>query len=494
MTRLPCIIANMLNASPTTPARCTNDSRLSLLRAAFAILGLFLLVQFVLGAMGIQRGVRANIWWWTALSTLAAERGFFNVWTPYPPLFTLLHYGLVKGFGGPTDLLARYFFEGDRGPEAVAAYEVTLASMKGIWACFQAAFLAGHAALVYALARAGLRPREATLSAVAFVLFNLSWCSQIVIGVTCDQFDYIPSFFFLLGLLWLSRGRVEASALAAAAGVLTKIYPGLLIPLAWASLKTARRGALYTGVCAGACLIAVTPFLRVNPDIFMATYQWSASRPGWESVWSYDSAQPERKPFPPMPVPAAMVGLFDSPVPNVVLVLDDGQSLPGREVREQAGHVTLEFWNGERIEVERRRVKAVLQPRSVERKDRMLMAATLAALLAAAWFFRRAIRCPSGLLRGALLFVLILLFFSKGVSSYFLLWFFPLLFVVYRPLAACGLFSLFLVAGNLEFVGGLKELPYYWPSIFLRQVLFAALAADQAIALYRLTEKVDGHL
>ncbi|MDP6356037.1 MAG: hypothetical protein QF473_13080, partial [Planctomycetota bacterium] len=74
-------------------------------------------------AMGAIPGSQANVWWWTALSTLADRNGFFNVWTPYPPVFTIGHYVATKLFAGDTEVLARYFFEGDRSLDVVAAYD-----------------------------------------------------------------------------------------------------------------------------------------------------------------------------------------------------------------------------------------------------------------------------------------------------------------------------------------------------------------------------------
>jgi len=439
-----------------------------------AAIGLFVLLQLALWALGLEPSGRENVWWWTALSTLAAERGFFNVWTPYPPLFAILHYVLVKLFGADTGLLAQYFFEGVRSAEAVAAYDQTFATMKAVWVVFNAVFLLGQAALIYRLAQWRLSTQGSLFAAGAFVLFNLSWQSKIVIGLACDQFDYFPGFFFLLGLLLLIEGRATGSALAAGVGAMVKIYPGLLVPLAWANLGTARRALIYTAIVGAVCLAVAGPFLYVNPDIFLATYQSTGSRPGWESVWVYPN-----KAWPHMPTPPYMVGQFDIPIPEVVVSLGDNREFMGNIIGEDGTRLSLELLNGEREEIPKADILHIQWMRAVSVTYRVLVLVTLAVLLASAWLFREALRRREGLLRGALLSVLILLFFSKGISSYFLLWFFPFLFVLYPPLPACGMFSLFLLAGNLEFVGGPPEWPCYWVSIFLRQALLLTLAIDQ---------------
>jgi hypothetical protein len=433
-----------------------------------------ILLQLALWAMGAQPGARANIWWWTALSTLAAERGFFNVWTPYPPVFAVCHYWMVKVFGADTGLLARHFFEGDHGAEAVAAYDQTFATMKLVWSVFNAAFLAGQAILIHRMARWRLSRQESLLAAGAFVLFNLSWRSQIVIGLACDQFDYLPSFLFLLGIVLLVEGRPTDSALAIGIGAMAKVYPGLLVPLAWSHLGTIRRSLRYTATVLAVCLVIAAPFLYVNPAVFLATYQSTGSRPGWESVWTFPD-----KAFPHMPAPQSMVGQFDTPIPEVAVFLKNGQHFSGSVMEEDDQRFVLELPDGEQAKISKMDILYVRWMRAVELKYRILMLVTLMALLALAWVFRKALQQRESLLRGAFLSVLVMLFFSKGISSYFLLWFFPFLFILYRPLAACVLFSLFLLVGNLEFVGGAPDWPCYWPSIFLRQALLLAVALDQ---------------
>ncbi len=446
------------------------------------IVALFALLQFVLWAMGAIPGSQANVWWWTALSTLADRNGFFNVWTPYPPVFTIGHYVATKLFASDTEVLARYFFEGDRNVDVVAAYDHSFVVMKRVWMVFNAVFIAAQAWLVYRLHSSAGTPRqlnetsnkyEALLAAGAFVLFNLTWRSQIVIGLGCDQFDYFPSFFYLLGLWLLVEGKPRGAAAITAVGALIKIYPGLLVPLAWAKEGQPKRAAIYTAIVVVLCLAAAAPFLFVNADIFMTTYQWSGTRPGWESVWIY----PE-KAFPPMPVPGTMVGLFDTRMPEVIVTTRDGRKIPGRIVDSDSDSLRFEYLNGEQADIPRAAVADVINMRYVDAKYRILMLVTIAVLLGLTWYFRRALQTKEGLIRGALLYVLVLIFFSKGISSYFILWFFPFFFILYRPLVACLMFAAFLLVGNAEFMGG-EDLPLFWPSIFVRQAMILAVMVEQ---------------
>jgi hypothetical protein len=475
-----------------------NHQPLTILR----IVALFALLQVVLWAIGALPGSQANVWWWTALSTLADRNGFFNVWTPYPPVFTIFHYVVTKLFVGDTEVLARYFFEGDSSADAVAAYQHSFVVMKRVWVVFNAVFIAAQGWLVYRLVQllqeSGIRDQDSEerrdsedshtptlphshtptpvsplLAAGAFVLFNLTWRSQIVIGLGCDQFDYFPSFFYLLGLWLLVENKPRGAAVITAVGALIKIYPGLLVPLAWAKEGQPKRAVIYTIIVVVLCLAAAAPFLFVNADIFMTTYQWSGTRPGWESVWIY----PE-KAFPPMPVPGTMVGLFDTRMPEVVVTTKDGRKILGRIVGSGNESLLFEYLNGEQAKIPRAVVADVINMRHVDAKYRILMLVTIAVLLGLTWYFRRALQTKEGFIRGALLYVLVLIFFSKGISSYFILWFFPFFFILYRPLVACLMFSAFLLVGNAEFMGG-GDLPLFWPSIFVRQAMILAVMVEQ---------------
>ena len=91
--------------------------------------------------------------------------------------------------------------------------------------------------------------------------------------------------------------------------------------------------------------------------------------------------------------------------------------------------------------------------------------------------------------------LLILLIFSKGVSSYYMFWIFPLLFVVYDPLPAFALCALFLVIGNLEFLHASFHPSTYWASIFARHTLFVGLLLHQIlreVRTARLETQVEG--
>jgi hypothetical protein len=158
------------------------------------ILAIFALLQGLLWVLHTSPVSRPNIEWWTAISTLASDRGFFNVWTPYPPLFPTLHYALFHAVGADPGTLAAHFFRGDPSGQTAAAQAVS--TLRVVWIVLNALLLAGQSFLIYHIARPN-RPRpDALLAASAFALFHLTWPHRMSIGITADQFDALPNFFF----------------------------------------------------------------------------------------------------------------------------------------------------------------------------------------------------------------------------------------------------------------------------------------------------------
>ncbi|MBI5480353.1 MAG: hypothetical protein HY906_15930 [Deltaproteobacteria bacterium] len=414
-----------------------------------AVIGLWAALQgtIVLCTRGTARPSVTNVDWWVALSTLHVKRGFFEVWTPYPPVFPALHYAVVGAAArGRVDALHAYFFAGDRSRPAVRAAWITVPFVHDLWGLANLALMAAIALAVARLARA-VGGGPGWLAGSAWALLQVAPFGLVRIGPWFDQFDYLPALLLLLGLGWLGAARPVRAGVATAIGVLTKAFPGVLIPMGLAALGRARA----LSFCAAGAITAavlVAPFLLARPAVFTSTYRWSADRGGWESVW----IAPERR-MPPMPMPPAMGQLF-------------GQPLPQAEVRAADG-------------------VANRQPGPRSRpplRERLVSLAGLAAIVLAAVLLRRGFGTPAGLARGTLLCLTLLLFFSTGVSSYYFVWLLPLLFVVHRPVTAAALSAAFLLAANLELVG-YPALPWYWWSLGARQLLFLGVIVAQVWAL-----------
>jgi len=74
--------------------------------------------------------------------------------------------------------------------------------------------------------------------------------------------------------------------------------------------------------------------------------------------------------------------------------------------------------------------------------------------------------------------LLVLLIFSKGISSYFMFWVFPSLFIICRPVSAFLICMALLLVGHIEFAGGTIQPSTYWVSIFGRHLIFLGLLIE----------------
>jgi hypothetical protein len=419
--------------------------------ALLVVVGVWVALQgaIVLCTRGTPRPTVTNVDWWIALSTLHVKRGFFEVWTPYPPVFPAIHYAVVGAAArGRVDALHAYFFAGDRSRPAVRAAWITIPFVHDLWGLANLGLIAALALAVARLARAaGGAP--GWLAGGGWALLQIAPFGLVRIGPWFDQFDYLPSLLLLLGLGWLGAQRPVGAGVATALGVLTKAFPGVLLPMGLAALGRVR-ALKFAAAIAVTAAVLVAPFLLIRPAVFASTYRWSGERRGWESVWIY----PERR-MPPMPMPPAMGHLF-------------GQALPRAAVGPAAPAAASQATP----------VAAARPPL----RERLVSLAGLAAIVLAALLLRRGFGTLTGLCRGTLLCLTLLLFFSTGISSYYFVWLLPLLFVVHRPVVAAALSAAFLLCANLELVG-YPTLPWYWWSLGARQLLFLGIIVAQVRAL-----------
>lgn len=380
-----------------------------------------------------------NVKWWLALGTLMAREGPLVVWTPYPPVFPLAHLELYQAMGFDADMLWRHFFLRDADVAELASAAIRRAQW--LWSGMNAVLLGVIGALIASLAAATRGRAQALLAGAAYLLMSQSYASRILTGIVSDQFDYLPCVFLLAALLALVREAPGPSAVAAAVGTATKLFPVVLAPIAWLRLRSWRARAWYAGAFGVASAALWLPLACAGQRPVLSFLRFTGARGAWESVWLYPSMR-----LPPWPPSSEMRGLFDVPYPP-----------PG--VAEHVGSA----------------LRPAMGP--------LLGLATIAALLVLFALARRRLQAPMETVRCALLALLVTLFFAKGFSSYFVQWFFPLLFVVYRAEVAASWVAAFLVVGNLEFVGDPATWPMYWPSLFLRHGLLFGLAGHQWLCL-----------
>lgn len=355
------------------------------------MIGLFILLQWLLGHFARVDHTYGNVRWYFGVATRMHDKGFFNVWTPYPPVFPALLYLA-------TSVLTTY------------------SGFLLFWKCLNVTLVAGIAVCIYLMLRARDSHR-ALFAATGYVLINATWKSHLTIGFFFDQFEYFPIVLVMLSLYLLMRRRVYWSAVVVGIGAMAKLFPAVILLVALFSLK-GKQKIRYAAVFALTCIAVVSPYLIGGTQPLRSWLAFSSGRGGWETVWTYPKIK-----FPPIPNP----DLLAIPVTTEVRPY-------GWLVWLTAGLMLVYLWWQRHTE------------------SRMLLA------------------------RKTLCLLLLLLIFSKGVSSYFIFWIFPLVFVCYPPIAAFALCVLFLLNANIEFF-----VDTFWISIWTRHALFVALLVHQAI-------------
>lgn len=180
---------------------------------------------------------------------------FVDYWVEFPPVFSFLSAVLARAAGGQQHVYDYLLF-----------FLLTLADCGSLY--LFARLVARLHALPGALARAGVY-------LLALVTLAYSWW----------YFDALAVFFLLLSAALILNDRPLAAGLATAAGILTKLFPGLALVLAWRRWPLRRLVTL-----AAASLLPVLLvwglLLALSPRFAFASLRSQASKGSWETVWA----------------------------------------------------------------------------------------------------------------------------------------------------------------------------------------------------------------
>ena len=151
-------------------------------------------------------------------------------------------------------------------------------------------FEIGNFFLILQLARR-LFDKASTISRVLWLYAGLFPPVYAMLGF----FDAIALFFLLLALELLLRDRRMLSAVAVGVGIMVKLMPGLILPVAarklWYEYRENGKEAaieigLYVVVCGITIIVLLAPFLYYGPEWLMASARSMMGRSSWETVWA----------------------------------------------------------------------------------------------------------------------------------------------------------------------------------------------------------------
>jgi hypothetical protein len=187
---------------------------------------------------------------------------FVNYWSEYPPLFAWSIIGLYRlSVLLPAWIDQRLWFS------LIMQLVMTL-------------FDLGSVILVYAIAQRFSPRSRATRAAALFA------ASFILAYGASGWYEPVPLFFLLLTLYLTLRDRYAWSAVTAAIGLMTKIVPILIVPIALQRLNGWRRRAGYLALITTLSIGLLLPFIITGKDYVLAFVRATLNRPSWLSIWA----------------------------------------------------------------------------------------------------------------------------------------------------------------------------------------------------------------
>ncbi len=194
-----------------------------------------------------------------------SDHGYYplvNQWIEYPPVFPWLSVGLYK--------LASVFANGSL--KFVVFYGL-LGFVFVISECGILVFIYKIGIIIYT-------PQKAVLASFIFGITSLP--TYIIYG----WFDPIAAFFLFWGLERLLAKHYHQSALAAALGGLTKLFPLLLIVVGFKIIPSIKQKFVYIFL---ALILTISPFAVfafINPDAVTASLRWLLNKSTYETIWA----------------------------------------------------------------------------------------------------------------------------------------------------------------------------------------------------------------
>lgn len=180
---------------------------------------------------------------------------FLEFWTEFPPVFPFL---------------SRFIYIIASGREQAYVYLLV-----GIFTFVQAATLSVFIRITEMIYPEHNQEWRAALHFAGTVGLFYGWA----------YFDSLAVLFFMLGISWLLRKHSLKTALAVAAGGLTKWFPLIIIPAIW-KLWSWKKAVQITAVLLSILLIFWGALYFLAPDFTLVSLRSQANKGSWETIWA----------------------------------------------------------------------------------------------------------------------------------------------------------------------------------------------------------------
>jgi hypothetical protein len=213
-----------------------------------------------------SRGKFGYLEWLTQVTTLAATRGLWNIWTPYPQGTQALIVG-IQALASALGALA--------GSDVWTSYTFFRLG-------FEVMFLVGPAVACVWLVAAAARPFGRSTATIAALTLALSFGVVYYGAATVYVTDLLPVALTVVAVLAVLRGRVLLAGVAIGLGAALKLFP-LLLLLPLLVLLPRRSGLRVCAAAAVVLALVLGPFAVLNWTMFASPFNWQSSRPPWET-------------------------------------------------------------------------------------------------------------------------------------------------------------------------------------------------------------------
>ena len=181
---------------------------------------------------------------------------FFNYWIEYPPLFPFICTLIYRLAGGQPIIF-----------EAAIYFLLTLAGAASLYIFINLEIL--------------LFP-QASQQARTWVYLSF----LLVLSYTWWYFEMIPVCFLLLAIWYILQNKTWKSGWIIGLGILTKWFPGLLLPAVW-RLKPRKTAIRITFLSLGMTLFIYLVLWTLSPVMTQASLVSQPMRNSWQTVWAW---------------------------------------------------------------------------------------------------------------------------------------------------------------------------------------------------------------
>lgn len=98
-------------------------------------------------------------------------------------------------------------------------------------------------------------------------------------------FDPLAVMLLMLSLAWILEGKSVSAGITIGLGILVKMFPGLILVIAWRSLPV-RKALTVTVLAGGIVLLVYGSLLLISPQMTTASLLSQGSKGSWETVWA----------------------------------------------------------------------------------------------------------------------------------------------------------------------------------------------------------------